>query len=155
MVTITAIAAGRGRSLVRAAWTQDGEMCSESLEAATYAMARAIAQAAANQFALGKPPKLARDAHGGVHRHGEADGVRPVQCVGIPGLHAQVQAADLVPGAPQRGGRRRDVQRLVAQLVGRDQQDTHAPPTLADARRLARGPGTRLDPDPQAGMGRA
>jgi hypothetical protein len=61
VVTVTAIAGGRGRSLVRAAWTQDGEPCSESLEAATYAMARAIAQAAANQFALGRPPKLARD----------------------------------------------------------------------------------------------
>jgi hypothetical protein len=45
-----------------------------------------------------------------------------------------------VPGAPQRGGRRCDVQRLMAQLVGGDQQDAHAPPTLADARRLAHGP---------------
>jgi hypothetical protein len=61
VVTITAIAGGRGRSLVGAAWTQDGETCSESLEAATYAMAPPIVQAAANQFALGKPQKLARD----------------------------------------------------------------------------------------------
>jgi hypothetical protein len=61
VVTITAIAGRNGRSLVEAAWTQDGEVCSESLEAATYNIARAIAQAAANQFALGKPPKLTRD----------------------------------------------------------------------------------------------
>jgi hypothetical protein len=60
VVTITAIAGGKGRSFVEASWTQDGEACSESLEAATYAMARAIANAAANQFALGKPPKLAQ-----------------------------------------------------------------------------------------------
>jgi hypothetical protein len=62
VVTITAIAGRReGRSIVEATWTQDGERRSESLEAATYAMARAIAQAAANQFAVGKPPHLARD----------------------------------------------------------------------------------------------
>ena len=62
VVTITALAGRReGRSVVEASWTQDGERRSESLEAATYAMARAIAQAAANQFAVGKPPHLARD----------------------------------------------------------------------------------------------
>jgi hypothetical protein len=59
MVTITAI--DGGGSLVEASWTQDGELCSESLTAATPDMARAIAQAAANQFAVGKRPKLARD----------------------------------------------------------------------------------------------
>jgi metal-dependent amidase/aminoacylase/carboxypeptidase family protein len=61
VVTITAIAGGKGRNLVRATWTQDGEARSESLEAATYEMARAIANAAANQFAVGKRPHLARD----------------------------------------------------------------------------------------------
>jgi hypothetical protein len=62
IVTITATAGRRGgRSVVEASWTQDGQRHSESLEAATYAMARAIAQAAANQFALGKTPHLARD----------------------------------------------------------------------------------------------
>ena len=62
VVTITAIGGRRGgRSVVEASWTHDGQQHSESLEAATYAMARAIAQAAANQFALGKPPHLARD----------------------------------------------------------------------------------------------
>ena len=62
VVTITAIGGRRGgRSVVEASWMQDGQRRLESLEAATYAMARAIAQAAANQFALGKPPHLARD----------------------------------------------------------------------------------------------
>lgn len=59
-VTVTAIAESGGRCLVEASWTQDGEACSESLEAATYGIARAIAQAAANQFAVGKRPNLAR-----------------------------------------------------------------------------------------------
>ena len=66
-----------------------------------------------------------RQAHGGVHRHREADRLRPLQGAGVPRLHAEIQAADLVPGAAQRGRRRRDVQRLVTQLVGRDQQDAH------------------------------
>ena len=61
VVTITAIAGANGRSVVEAAWTQDGEAYSESLEAATYDIARAIANAAANQFAVGKRPNLARD----------------------------------------------------------------------------------------------
>jgi metal-dependent amidase/aminoacylase/carboxypeptidase family protein len=61
VVTITAIAGGNGRNLVRAAWTQDGQARSESLEAATSDMARAIANAAANQFAVGRRPHLARD----------------------------------------------------------------------------------------------
>ena len=60
VVTITAID-GVGRCLVEATWTLNGEAYSESLEAATYDMARPIAQAAANQFAIGKRPKLARD----------------------------------------------------------------------------------------------
>jgi hypothetical protein len=61
LVTITAIEGGKGRTLVGASWTQDGELRSESLEAPTYEMARAIANAAANQFAVGKRPHLARD----------------------------------------------------------------------------------------------
>jgi hypothetical protein len=61
VVTITAIAGSHGRSLVEASWTQDGEPFSESLEAATHDMAQAIANAAANQLAVGKPPRLARD----------------------------------------------------------------------------------------------
>jgi hypothetical protein len=61
VVTITAIASRRGRSVVEASWTQGGEPFSESLEAATHDMAQAIANAAANQLAAGKPPRLAPD----------------------------------------------------------------------------------------------
>jgi hypothetical protein len=61
VVTITAIDGGKGRTVVGASWTQDREGFSESLEAATYDMARAIANAAANQLAAGNRPKLAHD----------------------------------------------------------------------------------------------
>ena len=66
-----------------------------------------------------------REAHGGVHRNREADRLGPLQRTRIPRLHAQIQAADLMPSTAQRGRRRSDVQRLVAQLVGRDQKDPH------------------------------
>jgi hypothetical protein len=66
-----------------------------------------------------------RQAHGSVHRHREADRLGPLQGAGVPRLHAEIQAADLVPGAAQRRRWGSDVQRLVAQLVGRDQKDTH------------------------------
>ena len=81
-------------------------------------------------------PRAEAQAHRGVHRHREGDRLRPPHGVGIPGLHAEIQAADVVPGATQRGRRRRDVQRLVAQLIGRDQQYAHVSPTLARGRRL-------------------
>lgn len=61
VVTITAIPDSGGRCRVEASWTQDEEACSESLEAATSSMAHAIAQAAANQFAVGNRPNLARN----------------------------------------------------------------------------------------------
>ena len=48
-----------GRRLVEATWRQDGEVCSDSLEAATSNLARAIANAAANQLAVGERPNLA------------------------------------------------------------------------------------------------
>ena len=66
-----------------------------------------------------------RQAHGGMHRHREANRLCPLQGAWIPRLDTEIQAADLVAGAAQRGRRRGDVQRLVAQLVGRDQKDTH------------------------------
>ncbi len=70
-------------------------------------------------------PGAERQPHRGVHRHREADRLRPLERSGVPRLHAEIQAADLVPGATQRGRRGGDVQRLVAQLIGRDQQDSH------------------------------
>ena len=61
VVTVTAVPDSGGRCLVEASWTQDDVAFSQQLEAATHAMARAIAQAAANQFAVGNRPNLARD----------------------------------------------------------------------------------------------
>ena len=66
-----------------------------------------------------------RQAHRGVHRHREAGGLRPLECAGVPALDRQVEAAHLVPGPTQRSRRRGHVQRLVAELVGRDEQDAH------------------------------
>jgi len=43
----------------------------------------------------------------------------------IPALDRQVKAAHLVPRLTQRSRRRGHVQRLVAELVGRDEQDAH------------------------------
>ena len=60
VVTITAVAGGHGRNRVAASWIEDGAPRSQALEAATYRIARAIAHAAANQFALGNRPTLAR-----------------------------------------------------------------------------------------------
>src|ERR1700736_5992893 len=60
VVTITAVTTGRGRNRVEASWEQDGQQCSQSLEAASYSIARAIAHAAARQFALGNQPTLTR-----------------------------------------------------------------------------------------------
>jgi len=60
VVTMTVVEDGRGHTRVAASWTEDGQSWSESLESASYRIARAIAQAAANQLSLGKQPQLAR-----------------------------------------------------------------------------------------------
>jgi hypothetical protein len=61
VVTITAIAGGHGRSLVEAAWTQDGHRHSDSLEVETYEHARERADSIAKELAEGTPPELTRD----------------------------------------------------------------------------------------------
>ena len=61
VVTVTAIVVGRRRILVEASWTQDERPHSESLEAPTLRIARAIANAAANQLAVGNRPTLSPD----------------------------------------------------------------------------------------------
>ncbi len=66
-----------------------------------------------------------REAHGRVHRHREGDGLGPLQGLEIPGLDRQVEAAEVVAHSPQQGGGRGHVQRLVAELVGRDQENPH------------------------------
>ncbi len=60
VVTMTAVEDGQGHTRVAASWTEDGQSWSESLESASYRIARAIAQAAANQLSLGNQPHLAR-----------------------------------------------------------------------------------------------
>ena len=139
---------GRERRLVLAGDHARGELTLDQL-AADRGIEPVEADRQPGVLAAHSARSAERQAHGGVHRHREADRLGPLQGGGVPRLHAEVQAADLVPGAAQRGRRRRDVQRLVAQLVGGDQQDAHGRPTLARADRLGR---VRLDPDPQAGV---
>ena len=64
-------------------------------------------------------------------------------------LDRQIEAADLVPGASQRGRRRGHVQRLVTELVGRDQQDAHGA-HASRARTASRR--ARLDHDLEPGV---
>ena len=61
VVTITALGPAGGRSRVAASWMQDGEPRSQWLDVASYRIARAIANATANQFAVGNRPTLTRD----------------------------------------------------------------------------------------------
>jgi hypothetical protein len=61
VVTITAIADGHGRTLVEAAWVQDGHAHSDSVEAETYESARVIAREAVDDLAAGPAPDFARD----------------------------------------------------------------------------------------------
>jgi len=61
IVTLTAIADGHGRTLVRALWKQGGHSHSGSVEAESYADARTLAQAAADALAEGRAPDLGPD----------------------------------------------------------------------------------------------
>ena len=60
-VTITALAEGRGRSVVGASWVHDGHGHSDTVEVDSYEQARAIAHQVADQLAAGIPPDLTRD----------------------------------------------------------------------------------------------
>ena len=60
VVTMTAVENGEGHTRIAAAWTENGQSWSESLESASYRIARVIANAAANQLSLGNQPHLAR-----------------------------------------------------------------------------------------------
>ena len=60
VVTMTAVEERHGHTRVAASWTEDGQSWSESLEAASYRIGRAIANAAANQLSLGNQPHLVR-----------------------------------------------------------------------------------------------
>jgi hypothetical protein len=61
VVTITAIPAGHGRSLVKTSWTQDGQKHSDAVEVETYEHARELANFTAKELAEGTPPDLTRD----------------------------------------------------------------------------------------------
>ena len=115
---------GRERRLVLAGDRARGELTLYKL-AADRGIEPVEADRQPGVLAAYSPAGAERQAHGGVHGHREADRLRPLQGAVVPRLHAEIQAADLVPAAAQRGRRRGDMQRLMAQLVGRDQQDTH------------------------------
>jgi hypothetical protein len=57
VVTITAIADGRGRTLIEASWAQDGQPSSDSVEDETYDAAGEIAHTIANQLAARNTPR--------------------------------------------------------------------------------------------------
>ena len=63
------------------------------------------------------------EAGGRVHRHREGDQVHSLE-IDLRGLDGEVQGGDLVPGGAQHGGGAGDPERLVAELVGRDQEDS-------------------------------
>ena len=72
-----------------------------------------------------------RQPHGRVHGHREREGVGPGHLVRRPRVDAQVERTHVVARPPERGRRRGDVQRLVTQLVRRDQENAHVPPSLS------------------------
>ena len=67
--------------------------------------------------------------HGSVHRDGEGHAVGPLDEAGVPRLDRHVEGAHLVTPCPEGGRRGGDVDRLMPELVGGNQQDTH-PGTL-------------------------
>ena len=61
LVTISALDRdGSAGYRVAASWIDDRGRRSESLDTSTYAVARALARAAANQLAISRPPRLSR-----------------------------------------------------------------------------------------------
>ena len=58
-----------------------------------------------------------------MHRHGERDQVRSANARLVEGLERQVEAVDVVACRAQGSGGRGEAQRLVAELVGGEQED--------------------------------
>jgi hypothetical protein len=75
-----------------------------------------------------RPCDLDGETHGRVHRDRDRHRVDAVDERRVPGVDRAVEAADLVAPPHESGRRRAEVQWLVAQLVGGDQQDLHASP---------------------------
>ena len=68
-----------------------------------------------------------RQPCGGVHRQRHADHRGRGEGAILDHVQACVHARHLEAGSPQPGGGRRQPKRLMAQLVGRDQQNLHVP----------------------------
>jgi hypothetical protein len=64
-------------------------------------------------------------AQGGVHRDGHDHGLCPGHMVRIERLDGEVARARLVAGAAQQPGPCGKAERLVAELVGREDEDPH------------------------------
>ena len=73
-----------------------------------------------------------------MHGDGQGDAIGPGDTGGVPLLDGEVERLDGVARPPQRRRRRGDVQRLVAQLVGRDQEDVHGAITTSRLRAASR-----------------
>ena len=65
------------------------------------------------------------ETRGGVHRNVERDEARPSHRILIERVDCKVQTDHVVAGVAQPGGRLRQPERLVAKLVGGDQQNVH------------------------------
>ena len=87
-----------------------------------------------------------RQAHGGVHGHGERHPVGPINVGHLERVDGDVGAPDVVAGGQEGGGGSGQLQRLVSQLVCGDQQDPHdleptgegKPPPLVQRSRTSR-----------------
>jgi len=66
-----------------------------------------------------------RDTHRRVHRDSDRDDVREVEIRVAHRLNRQVHGADFMTGLAQEGRSRRNVEWLMAELIARDQEDSH------------------------------
>ena len=66
-----------------------------------------------------------REAGRGVHRHRERDLVGPRRECGVPLFEREIEQANVVASGPQDPGRTGDAERLMAELVRRNQQHLH------------------------------
>ena len=68
---------------------------------------------------------LSSETRRGVHRYRERDLVRPRTQGGFPRLDREVEAANVVAASPQTTRRPGNGERLMAELIGRDEQHLH------------------------------
>ncbi len=65
------------------------------------------------------------EAHRSVHRHREGNGLSPIRRPAIEWLDGEVEGADVVACSAKSAGGDGDVERLMAELIGGDDQDSH------------------------------